>query len=550
MDKSNIKIDGLTVNSMVKVFLDSDNFEQEISNTMLTNEKFHFQLALKNYENYALKHIKINVISKLVDNITLRKVENVPCQVTSNVKFDDYYEKTEPGLYPDVLMPFNNGDLILPVKKWKSVWFTLENKKQLKPDVYPIIIQLIDEEDKLIKEFNYKITVIDERLEENDLIMTNWIHYDCISNTHNVKPFSKKFYSVFDKYLNAYIECGNTMLLTPLFTSPLDTEVGRERITCQLVDVTLDKGEYSFNFDKLKYFMNFAVKHGIKYFELSHLFTQWGGEYCPKIMAVKDGEYTKIFGWDTLSKSSTYKMFLDNFLPKLIEFLKKNNLEKKCYFHLTDEPKEDQIDNYLYCRQLVKEHIGDIPIMDALSEYSFYEKSAVDIAIPCTHVAHEFLSRGITDILLYYCCVPTDGYYSNRFISMCSHRNRILGFQLYLTGVKGFLHWGFNFYNSAFSLYTVNPYEDTSAGGFFPGGDSFIVYPAKEDVHKSIRYEIFNDGIQDYRACKSLEKKFGREFVIKLLKDEGLDGLNKYPRSLNWHNNFRNIINKLISEAN
>ena len=74
------------------------------------------------------------------------------------------------------------------------------------------------------------------------------------------------------------------MLYVPLFTPPLDTEVGGERTTVQLVGATRQNGKYSFDFSELKRFMDFAAAHKIKYYEMSHLTTQWGAKACPKIM--------------------------------------------------------------------------------------------------------------------------------------------------------------------------------------------------------------------------------------------------------------------------
>ena len=35
-----------------------------------------------------------------------------------------------------------------------------------------------------------------------------------------------------------------------------------------------------------------------------------------------------------------------------------------------------------------------------------------------------------------------------RLISNTAARTRVLGVQMYALGAKGFLHWGYNFYNS------------------------------------------------------------------------------------------------------
>ncbi len=47
------------------------------------------------------------------------------------------------------------------------------------------------------------------------------------------------------------VDNGINMILTPLFTPPLDTKVGGERPTVQLVDVNMDGDKYTFNFDNL-----------------------------------------------------------------------------------------------------------------------------------------------------------------------------------------------------------------------------------------------------------------------------------------------------------
>ncbi len=38
-----------------------------------------------------------------------------------------------------------------------------------------------------------------------------------------------------------------------------------------------------------------------------------------------------------------------------------------------------------------------------------------------------------------------------QIFSIPSQRNRVLGYQLYKYNVKGFLHWGYNFWNTQYS---------------------------------------------------------------------------------------------------
>ena len=67
------------------------------------------------------------------------------------------------------------------------------------------------------------------------------------------------------------------MLLTPIFTPPLDTAVGGERTTVQLIDIVQDAdGSYKFDWSRLKRWCDLCLRNGIKYLEIPHLFTQWG----------------------------------------------------------------------------------------------------------------------------------------------------------------------------------------------------------------------------------------------------------------------------------
>ena len=130
---------------------------------------------------------------------------------------------------------------------------------------------------------------------------------------------------------------------------------------------------------------------------------------------------------------------------------------------------------------------------------------------------------------------------------MPSERNRVLGLQLYLSGVKGFLHWGFNFYSSQYSIRKINPFLETDAGGAFPSGDSFVVYPGSDGTAwDSLRLEVFYEALGDLAALKTLEKKIGREAVVALVKGEGVSGWHDYPHDPVRLKAFRDKINRML----
>ena len=56
----------------------------------------------------------------------------------------------------------------------------------------------------------------------------------------------------------------------------------------------------------------------------------------------------------------------------------------------------------------------------------------------------------------------------------------MLGVQLYYYNIEGFLHWGYNFYNSCRSHAVLDPYGYPDGGFFTPSGDCFLVYPGQD----------------------------------------------------------------------
>ncbi len=547
MEKSELCIDVATVSCMEKLKVESEWTMLETRGVTLKNQKHRFQLVMKNKQVWALYENRVVVTGDLAPYITLSVIDCVPAEYTFIGKTDDYYLGGS-GVYPDVIRPYRCGDIVLPPSGNKCLWVCVEPKETLPIGIHKIGFQILDKDGKLMRETEYELEVIDACLQSAPIKKTNWMHYDSICRMHGVEPFSLGFYKAFENYLSAYTRSGFNMLLTPIFTPALDTYVGGERMTAQLIGVSKDGDSYTFDFSKLKEFLDFVFARGIEYIEFSHLFTQWGGAHCPKIMALVNGKEEKIFGWESDSCGEGYQAFLNAFLPELVAFIKQEGVEDKCSFHITDEPNEKHVERYKACRDSVKKHIGNMPTMDALSHYEYYEKGLVDIPVPELRHVDEFFKNNVQNMLVYNCCEPSDGYYSNRFINMPSQRTRVLGLQLYETNVNGFLHWGFNFYNSGLSYAEINPYAVTNAGGAFPPGDGFIVYPNGDGVNLSMRSEIIGMGFEDYDLLYTLEKKIGKEKVQEMLKNEGVSGYTVYPRDAAWHTEFIENVKHLLAK--
>ena len=73
---------------------------------------------------------------------------------------------------------------------------------------------------------------------------------------------------------------------------------------------------------------------------MSHLFSQWGAKYAPKVVATVNGKKEKIFGWHTPAVGE-YTKFLESFLPQLTAKIRKWEIADVTYFHISDEQEKN-----------------------------------------------------------------------------------------------------------------------------------------------------------------------------------------------------------------
>jgi len=394
----------------------------------------------------------------------------------------------------------------------------------------------------------FTLEVIPVSLPEQTLRHTEWFHCDCLSVWYKTPVFSEEHWHLMEAYMANAVRYGINMIFTPIFTPPLDTQIGGERPTVQLVDVFLKNGAYSFGFSRLKRYLDMARRIGFQYFEMSHLFSQWGAAFAPKIVAEENGEVRRIFGFDTDAHSEEYVSFLNTFLPELIGFLRQEGILDDCYFHISDEPSENNMESFRQSVESVRDALNGCRVMDALSHYSFYEQGLVGIPVPTVDAAEDFLDKGIPELWVYYCCGQVNQV-SNRFFAMPSSRCRILGWQLFKYNIQGFLQWGFNFWFSQYSRFPINPFFTTDAGNAFPSGDAFMVYPGDNGPIPSIHQLVFHESLQDLRALQLLAQYMTHEEIAAWLDSECAEPMTftTYPRGAEFLLTLREKLNRKIA---
>lgn len=527
--------------SLEKIFDRKSKFEPLTKLSVLQGEKANFQLIIESD-----KDCEIKILSDL-ENASLYEVVGI----YSSYPIDKgdcgdilLVNGGNEGMYSDLLKPL--GEVLsltanTPCSVWVNAAFDGQTQKN-------IVAEFTLTNGKKSVKKQIEIEICGTCLPSQRLIHTNWFHSDCLAVYYDVPVFGDKYWEITESFVKNAAEHGVNCILTPLFTPPLDTEVGKERPTVQLIKVKRGKNyTYKFDFSLLDKWIDMCFRCNIKYFEFSHFFTQWGALHAPKIIADTAKGEKRIFGWDTDFDSQAYTNFLSQLGTALTEYTNNKGITDLCFVHCSDEPSLKDLKTYKKASAAIKKYFSAFKHIDALSDPDFFKLGLIDIPVPEEGSLECFTSL-VKRPWTYYCCGQYKDNLPNRFFAMPSIKNRILGVLLYKYDCEGFLHWGFNFYFTQYSRRPLNPFEESDAGQAFPSGDSYIVYPSADGTPlSSLRQKVFFDAIQDMGALTALENKYSRAFVLELIREQlGDIDFRHYPLDNATFLNFREKVNDLL----
>lgn len=537
------------LSSLEKVFPDGRGTDASAPRlTALRGESLSFQIAVKNTEN--TQYLWPELLSPLLPWTRLRRVESVPVRTPlKGEASDENYLSLEPGLYPDVLIDLGGGPVVFPAGQWRALWVEIALPQDAPAGRHPFTLLLKTDDGREMGRVEAEVQVIPAVLPPQRILHTEWFHADCLADYYQVPVFSQRHWEIIESFVRTAVLRGCNMLLTPHLTPALDTRVGGERTTVQLVEIWAEDGHYRFDFANLKRWIDMALGCGMEWIEMSHLFTQWGAKAAPKVMVWENGKRTRRFGWDSPAVGGEYTAFLREYLPALTARLREWGVADRCFFHISDEPHGEQLESYKAAKDSVAPLLSGFSMMDALSDYPLFAQSGIHTPVVSISALDTFLEKRVSPLWGYYCCGPTK-VMTNRFLQMPLARTRALGLQLWKYQLRGFLHWGYNFYNTVHSVAHVNPYLDTEAGGAFPAGDPFVVYPGRDGrPEESIRLMALHEAFQDARALSLLESLTSRENALQVLEAAGEITLTHYPWEAQALLSVRSAINDAIAKA-
>ncbi|MBI4940014.1 MAG: DUF4091 domain-containing protein [Actinobacteria bacterium] len=488
--------------------------------------------------------------------VELFVVGHVPVTVPAFADPDRGYLRTVPGLFPDPLVPLPEGSpLPVVLGAWQSVWVDVVVDSPEHAGARRVRVRLgaLGRPDAAPAfSADLEIVVHPVELPPLDITVAHWLHVDCLADRYGCTPFSEQHWRLVAAYLPSLARSGATTVLTPLWTPPLDTAVGLRRTPTQLVDIRLSgdltDGRWTFGFDALDRWLEECARAGFTSIEIPPLFSQWGARAAPSITAVTDDGPREVFGWHVPSTDPAYTRFLTALLPAVRTHLSRRWPGTTALWHVSDEPGPDSLDTYRAARLAVRDLLDGERVVDALSHRTFLTEGLVDTAVVATDAIAEFLDAG--DPVWAYYCNAQDRAVANRFIAQSAVRHRVIGRQLFVADVRGFLHWGFNFWNTQLSRATVDPFRDTTSGGAFPGGDAFVVYPGADGRPvESVRHRVLAQAFADHRALQLLRDLTDRRTACAVVDEDGTLTFDRFSDDPQHHLRTRRLVDERIAEA-
>lgn len=560
-------INSYVISSQRKAFSNSECFDDYKKASILSNESFSVTLAYKSAGEACIP-ISISVMCEGI-NVNVYKIGYVPVVHTEKTSLGE----NGPGMYPDILLERNPVPEIIERDDFRLPFYEKGERNLLNAtsDSFQSLLICINEDSinipegeyelkieikslldgSMLRTHNFTIEVIGKNLSSEKPLYTNWFHYDCLADIHNTKLYSDEYFSILEKYLKNASKNGMNMLLIPAFTPPLDTFIGGERQNVQLVDVKKDTNGYVFDLSLLEKFILLAQNCGIEYFEHSHLFSQWGAKHAPNIYATENGKTVRLFGWDTDASGNGYTFFIKSYFGALDKLIDKLGIADKIFFHISDEPTKENEVTYKKAVDVISPFIEKYKSGDALEDFCFYEKKFVKTPIVSIAKADIFFEK-CDSMFLYY----TGGLYSgldkctNRLVTTEAYCVRILGLHMFKYKVKGFLHWGYNYYYDRMSRGLFDPKSDPCGYKQLPGA-SYLVYPGIDEPLPSLREKYMCEAMNDFRALKALEEFKGYDEVMNICNDFFGKEIDMFtlPNSAEQMISFRELINTEIKKC-
>ena len=396
--------------------------------------------------------------------------------------------RTAPANYPEYLMAEN--EINIDKGNYQSIWLTINIPENTEAGTYlgSITVKSLQGEQSLPLTLRvYPFTLTTER----HLKIVEWYSTAEFERFHGIKEkYSEDWFAMLGTYAeNMVAHRQNTFRV--LMNS---IEIQRSKNGALIFDFSL--------FDRIaQVFWNTGK---MDYLETGFL-TKFGeGDWASTEISLRDIPVTDV---ETGMKTDLPgEEVIPSLLPAFENHLRQKGWLEKTMFHVKDEPSLHNALAWLDMSVYIHQYAPELRRIDAIETTFLLDE--IEIAVPKLDALQSWLQtyskwqQEGNELWFYTVGIYQGSFLPNKTIDMPLMDSRIMHWLNYKYDANGYLHWGWNQWNE-------DPYQDV--GMHF--GDAWHVYPVKDGVLNSVRWEQMRNGIQDYEYFWMLEDR------INTLKD-------------------------------
>lgn len=487
------------VTDLVRIFEDGYNCpsrQDTIEVFGIRNECVSAQCVIK--ANQRLQHVTVSVgrlahverpVSLPVNTVKSNFVASIPiAENTPKLRKTDLI-RPAPARFPDYLA--EEKELAIEQGKYQAVYLTVKIPRDAEPGDYKGAVTI--KTDKGTKSLPLKLTVYPLTLpDERHLMVTEWYSTGKFKKFHGIdSSHSEQFYNMLKVYADNMAAHRQNVF----------------RVSLGLIDSSQDAdGKLKFDFSRFdKWADVFWSTARYDLLETGFVARFGEGGWSSREVVLRDFRVRKEPTNQVITVSG--KKFLPQFLPALENHLREKGWLDKTVFHIADEPSNHNVMPWRQASQFVHRCAPSLRRMDAIETTHCFDR--LEIWVPkLDHLAtwydvYKKAQRQGNELWFYTVGIYQKASLPNKTVDVPLIESRILHWLNYRFGLKGYLHWGFN-------SWTDDPFNA-------PGkhrGDGWHVYPKKDGLINSLRWEQMRNGIQDYEYLWLLEDK------IRKIKDK------------------------------
>ncbi len=410
---------------------------------------------------------------------SVRVDENVPNQPREALC------REAPGMFPDYLSEVEKIDI--EGRTYRSVWLTIHVPGSTEPGIYngQINVQCDQGEQNLPVQLKvYPYTMPDER----HLNVTEWFSTGYFQEFHGIKEkYSDEWFDMLKIYAENMVVHRQNIFQVPFST----------------IEITqFENGSLDFDFSRFDQIAGIFFSTGkMDYLETSEL-VQFDGEgWASTQLKLRDFNVKKgESGEEVVLPGEEVVPVL---LPAFENHLRRKGWLEKTLLHVKDEP---SLHNALAWREMsayLHSLAPDLRRIDAIETAYLLDEDMIEVPVPKLDAFRSWYdsfkawSDDGNELWIYTVGIYQGAWLPNKTIDMPLIESRILHWLNYKYDATGYLHWGWNMWH------TGDPFNDVG----MHVGDGWHVYPKKDGLMNSLRWEQMRNGIQDYEYFWLLENR-------------------------------------------